>query len=49
MKHVIYPHRFWDFDGRKLVVRTINILPQAKRLLVLQQSLDLALDDQELH
>jgi hypothetical protein len=25
MKLVIYPPRCWDFDGRKLVVRTVNI------------------------
>jgi hypothetical protein len=49
MKLVIYPPRFRDFDGRKLFVRTVNKLPQAKRLLVLKQSLDLASDDQELH
>jgi hypothetical protein len=24
MKLVTYPPRFWDFDGRKLVVRTVN-------------------------
>jgi hypothetical protein len=24
MKLTIYPPRFWDFDGRKLVVRTVN-------------------------
>jgi hypothetical protein len=49
MKLVIYPPRFWDFDGRKIVVRTINKLPQAEYLLVLEQSLGLALDEQELH
>jgi hypothetical protein len=44
MKLDIYPSRFRDFDGRKLVVRTVNKLPQAEHLLVLEQSLDLALD-----
>jgi hypothetical protein len=43
MKLVIYPSRFRDFDGRKLV-KTVNKLPQAEHLLVLEQSLDLALD-----
>ena len=37
------------FDCRIFVVRTVNKLPQAKRLLVLEQSLDLASVDQELH
>jgi hypothetical protein len=49
MKLVMYPPRFRDFDGRKLVVRTVNKLPQAKRLLVLEQSLDLASKDHGLH
>jgi predicted esterase YcpF (UPF0227 family) len=49
MKLVIYPPRFRDFDGRKLVVRTINKLRQDEHLLILKQSLDLALDEQELH
>jgi hypothetical protein len=38
-----------ESDGRIFVVRTINKLPQAKHLLVLEQSLDLASVDQELH
>jgi hypothetical protein len=38
--------RFWRSN---FFVRTVNKLPQAKRLLVLEQSLDLALVDQELH
>jgi hypothetical protein len=37
------------FDGRIFVVRTFNKLPQAKHLLVLEQSLDSASVDQELH
>jgi hypothetical protein len=49
MKLVIYPSHFQDFDGRIFVVRTVNKLPQDKRLLVLEQSLDLASVDQELH
>jgi hypothetical protein len=48
MELVIYPPRSRDFDGRKLVVRTVNKLPH-ECLLTLEQSLDLALDDQELH
>jgi hypothetical protein len=43
MKFVIYPPRFRDLDGRKLVVRTVNILPQAEHLLILGQCLELAL------
>jgi hypothetical protein len=34
LKLFIYPPRFRYFDGRKLVVRTDNKLPQAKCLLV---------------
>jgi hypothetical protein len=49
MKLFIYSPHFQDFDGRKLVARTINKLPQAEHLLILEQSLDLALDEQELH
>jgi hypothetical protein len=49
MKVVIYPSHFRDFDSRIFVVRTVKKLPQAKHLLVLEQSLDMALDDQELH
>jgi hypothetical protein len=37
------------FDGQIFVVRTINKLPQAKRFLILEQRLDLALVDQGLH
>jgi hypothetical protein len=48
MELVIYPPHFRDFDGRKPVVRTVNKLPR-ECLLILKQSLDLALDDQELH
>jgi hypothetical protein len=44
MKLVIYPPCFQDVDSRKLVVKTVNKLPQAEHLLVLEQSLDLALD-----
>jgi hypothetical protein len=36
------------FDGQIFVVRTVYKLPQAKRLLVLEQSLDLASVDQGL-
>jgi hypothetical protein len=36
------------FDGQIFVVSTVNKLPQAKRLLVLEQSLDLASVDQGL-
>jgi hypothetical protein len=49
MKLVVYSSRTRGFDGRNFVVRTINILPQAKRLLYLEQSLDLASVDQGLH
>jgi hypothetical protein len=49
MKLVIYPPCFRDLDGQKLVVRTVNKLPQAEHLLVLEQSLDLSLEGQELH
>jgi hypothetical protein len=35
------------FDDQIFVVRTVNKLPQAKCLLILKQSLDLALVDQE--
>jgi hypothetical protein len=44
MKLVVYPPRFRDLDGQKLVVKTVNKLPQAEHLLVLEQSLDLTLD-----
>jgi hypothetical protein len=49
MKLVVYASRTRGFDGRFFVVRTINKLPQAKCLLVLEQSLNLASVDQELH
>jgi hypothetical protein len=49
MKLVVYSSRTRGFDDRIFVVRTVNKLPQAKRLLVLEQSLDLALVDQGLH
>jgi hypothetical protein len=49
MKLVVYSSRTRGFDGRILVVRTINKLLQAKHLLVLEQSLELASVDQELH
>jgi hypothetical protein len=48
MKLVVYSSRTRGFDGRIFVVRTVNKLPQAKRLLVLEQSLDLASVDQGL-
>jgi hypothetical protein len=48
MKLVVYSSRTRGFDGRILVVMTINKLPQAKRLLVLEQGLDLSLVDQGL-
>jgi hypothetical protein len=44
MKLVICPCHFRDFDGRKLVAKTVNKLPQAKHFLNLEQSLDLTLD-----
>ena len=47
-KHVIYSSRTRGLDGQIFVVRTVNKLPQAKRLLVLEQSLDLASVDQGL-
>jgi hypothetical protein len=49
MKLAIYSSLTRGFDGRIFVVRTVNKLPQAKRLLVLYQSLDFASVDQELH
>jgi hypothetical protein len=49
IKLVVYASRTRGFDGRIFVVRTVNKLPQAKLLLVLEQSLDLASVDQELH
>jgi hypothetical protein len=46
---LVYSSRTWGFDDRNFVVRTVNKLPQAKWLLVLEQSLDLASVDQGLH
>jgi hypothetical protein len=48
MKLVVYSSRTRGFDGRNFVVRTVHKLPQATRLLILEQSLDLALVDQGL-
>jgi hypothetical protein len=48
MKLVVYSSRTQGFDGWNFVGRTVNKLPQAKRLLVLEQSLDLASVDQGL-
>jgi hypothetical protein len=48
MKLVVYSSRTRGFDGRIFVVRTVNKLPQAKRLLAHEQSLDLASVDQGL-
>jgi hypothetical protein len=42
MKLVVYSSRTRGFDGQIFVVRTVNKLPQAKHLLILKQSLDLA-------
>jgi hypothetical protein len=36
MKLVVYSSQTRGFDGRIFVVRTVNKLPQAKRLLVLE-------------
>jgi hypothetical protein len=49
MKLVVYSFRTRGFDGRIFVVRTVNKLPQAKCLLVLEQSLDLDSVDHGLH
>jgi hypothetical protein len=49
MKLAIYSSRTWGYDGQIFVVRTVNKLPQAERLLVLEESLDSASADQELH
>jgi hypothetical protein len=48
MKLVVYSSRTRGFDGRNFVVKIVNKLPQAKRLLVHEQSLDLASVDQGL-
>jgi hypothetical protein len=42
MKLVVYSSQTRGFDSRIFVVKTVNKPPQAKRLLVLEQSLDLA-------
>jgi hypothetical protein len=49
VKLVVYSSRTRGFDDRIFVVRTVNKLPQAKCLLVLEQSLDLASVDHGLH
>jgi hypothetical protein len=49
MKLVVFSSRTQGFDGRNIVVRTVNKLPQAKRFLFLEQSIYLALVDQGLH
>jgi hypothetical protein len=49
MKLVVCSSRTRGFYSRNFVVRTVNKLPQAKRLLVLEQSIDLASVDQGLH
>jgi hypothetical protein len=49
MKLVVYSSWTRGFDSRIFVVRTVNKLSQAKRLLVLEQILDLASVDQGLH
>jgi hypothetical protein len=48
MKLVVYSSQTRGFDGRIFVVRTVNKLPQAKCLLVLEQRLDVAMVDQGL-
>jgi hypothetical protein len=48
MKLVVYSSQTRGFYSRIFVVWTVNKLPQAKRLLVLEQSLDLASVDQGL-
>jgi hypothetical protein len=49
MKLVVYSSRTRGFDGRNFIVKIVNKLPQAKRLLVLEQRPDLASVDQGLH
>jgi hypothetical protein len=49
MNLVVYSSRIQGFDSRNFVVRTVNKLPQAKCLLVLEQSLYLASVDQGFH
>jgi hypothetical protein len=46
---VVYSSRTQGFDGRNFVVTTVNKLPQTKRLLLLEQSLDFASVDLGLH
>jgi pentose-5-phosphate-3-epimerase len=48
MQLVVYSSRTRGFDGQIFVERTVNKLPQAKCLLVRDQSLDLASVDQGL-
>jgi hypothetical protein len=48
-KHVIYSSRTRGLDGQIFVVRTVNKLPQAKHLLILEQSQHFTSVDQELH
>jgi hypothetical protein len=48
MKLIVCSSRTRGFNGWIFVVRTINKLPKAKRLLDLEQSLDLASVDQGL-
>jgi hypothetical protein len=45
MKLAVYSSRTWGFDGQIFVVRTVNKLPQAKCLLVLEETLDSASAD----
>jgi hypothetical protein len=49
MKFAVYSSQTRGYDGQIFIVRTVNKLLQAKRLLVLEQSLELATVDQELH
>jgi hypothetical protein len=49
MKLAVYFSRTLGFDGWIFIVRTVNKPPQAKHLLILEQSLDLASVDQEVH
>jgi hypothetical protein len=48
MKLIVCSSQTRGFDGWIFVVRTVNKLPKAKRLLDLEQSLDLASVDQGL-
>jgi hypothetical protein len=49
IKLVIYSSWSQGFDNQIFVVKTVNKLPQAKHLIVVEQSLDSASVDQELH